>query len=267
MLNVNNLCVSYAGQEVLKNFSLELQQGEVVALVGESGSGKSTVVRAIFSLLSHEGDITDGHISLDGDSLLDKTPVQWREIRGKRIAMIFQDSGAMLNPISKIKGQFIEYIRIHQNMSKQAAHDKAVEMLLSTNLQDPKRVMNSYPFQLSGGMRQRVGIAMAMTFNPTILLADEPTSALDATTQKLIVEEMMELRKKHGMSIILVTHNLGVAAHMADRILVLQDGEIVEQGKSYDIVHAPQHPYTKQLLDTVPELETAEMEVAERWHC
>ena len=204
----------------------------------------------------------DGQISLDGVSLLDKTIAQWRDIRGKEIAMIFQDSGAMLNPIRKIKGQFIEYIRIHQPMSKQEAHKKAVEMLLSTNLQDPKRVMNSYPFQLSGGMRQRVGIAMAMTFTPKILLADEPTSALDATTQKLIVEDMMALRKQHNMSIVLVTHNLGVAAHMADRILVMQDGEIVEQGTSYDIINAPQHAYTKQLLDTVPELEEED-----RWHC
>ena len=267
MLNVDNLCVSYAGKEVLKNFSLQLQQGEVVALVGESGSGKSTAVRAIFSLLSHEGDITDGHISLDDDSLLDKTTNQWRDIRGKKIAMIFQDSGAMLNPIRKIKGQFIEYIRIHESMSKHDAYEKAIEMLRVTNLQDPKRVMNSYPFQLSGGMRQRVGVAMAMTFNPTLLLADEPTSALDATTQKLIVDEMMELRKKHNMSIILVTHNLGVAAHMADRILVMQDGVVVEQGASHDIVNNPQHAYTKQLLDTVPELETAEGEGAEQWHC
>ncbi len=262
MLSVDNLCVSYLGKEVLKNFSLQLEQGEVVALVGESGSGKSTAIRAMFSLLSHEGVITDGQISLDGASLLDVSISQWQDIRGKKIAMIFQDSGAMLNPIRKIKGQFIEYIRIHSAMTKQEAYQKASEMLLSTNLQDPERVMNSYPFQLSGGMRQRVGIAMAMTFNPKVLLADEPTSALDATTQKLIVEDMMALRDKHNMSIVLVTHNLGVAAHMADRILVMQDGCIVEQGTSYDIVHNPQHPYTKQLLDTVPELEATD-----RWHC
>ncbi len=248
MLSVDNLCVSYLGKEVLKNFSLQLDQGEVVALVGESGSGKSTAIRAMFSLLSHEGVITDGQISLDGASLLDVSISQWQDIRGKKIAMIFQDSGAMLNPIRKIKGQFLEYIRIHSAMTKQEAYQKASEMLLSTNLQDPERVMNAYPFQLSGGMRQRVGIAMAMTFNPKVLLADEPTSALDATTQKLIVEDMMALRDKHNTSIVIVTHNLGVAIHMADRIVVMKDGCIVEQGTSYDIVHTPQHPYTKQLL-------------------
>lgn len=262
MLSVDNLCVSYLDQTVLKNFTLQMNEGEIVALVGESGSGKSTAIRAMFSLLSHEGRIDSGRICLDDENLLDKTAEQWRDIRGKKIAMIFQDSGAMLNPIGKIKGQFMEYIRLHQPMSKQAAYEKAVEMLRATNLQDPVRVMNSYPFQLSGGMRQRVGVAMAMTFNPKVLLADEPTSALDATTQKRIVDEMMELRDKHHMSIVIVTHNLGVAAHMADRILVMQNGEVVEQGTSFDIVHNPQHPYTKQLLDTVPELEATD-----RWHC
>ncbi|WP_409967740.1 ABC transporter ATP-binding protein [Bengtsoniella intestinalis] len=262
MFSVDNLSVSYLDQAVLKNFTLKMNQGEIVALVGESGSGKSTAIRAMFSLLSHEGRIDSGSVCLDGESLLDKTAEQWRDIRGKKIAMIFQDSGAMLNPIAKIKGQFVEYIRIHSSMTKAEAVAKAKEMLLSTNLQDPDRVMDSFPFQLSGGMRQRVGVAMAMTFNPKVLLADEPTSALDATTQKLIVDEMMELRDKHQMSIVIVTHNLGVAVHMADRIFVMQNGEVVEQGTSYDIVHNPQHPYTKQLLDTVPELEATD-----RWHC
>lgn len=262
MLSVENLCVSYDGVEVLKNFNLQVPDGEIVALVGESGSGKSTVIRAIFNILSSDGEIKNGEIHLDGESLVGKTIKEWRDIRGKKMAMIFQDSGAMLNPIRKIKGQFIEYIQIHQPMSKKEAHQKAVEMLRSTNLQDPERVMNSYPFQLSGGMRQRVGVAMAMTFSPKVLLADEPTSALDATTQKLIVEEMMQLRDKHNMSIILVTHNLGVAVHMSDRILVLQNGELVEEGTSYDIVNSPKHKYTRQLLDTVPELEATD-----RWHC
>lgn len=262
MLDVSNLCVSYLDKIVLKDFSLHMQEGEIVALVGESGSGKSTAIRAMFSLLSHEGRIDSGSVCLDGESLLEKTAEEWRDIRGKKIAMIFQDSGAMLNPIGKIKGQFIEYIRLHEPMSKRDAYEKAVEMLRSTNLQDPERVMNSYPFQLSGGMRQRVGVAMAMTFNPKILFADEPTSALDATTQKLIVEEMMQLRDTHHMSIVIVTHNLGVAVHMADRIFVMQNGEVVEQGTSFDIVHNPQQAYTKQLLDTVPELEASD-----RWHC
>ncbi len=252
MLDVKNLCVSYAGKEVLKDFNLHMNQGEVIALVGESGSGKSTAIRAIFSLLSHEGSVETGEVTLDGKSLLGLSPDQWREIRGNKIAMIFQDSGAMLNPIRKIKGQFVEYIRLHQSMTKAEAYEKAIEMLRITNLQDPERVMNSYPFQLSGGMRQRVGVAMAMTFRPKLLLADEPTSALDATTQKVIVEEMMALREKYHMGIVLVTHNLGVAAHMADRILVMQNGLVVESGTANDVIYRPKHAYTKQLLDAIP---------------
>ncbi len=255
MLRVTNLSVSYLSKPVLHDFNLAVKQGEIVALVGESGSGKSTAIRAIFSLLSREGKITQGEVRLHGQDLLQKSDREWQHIRGKHMTMIFQDAGAMLNPLGKIKGQFVEYLRLHDNLTKQQAYDKAVAMLAATNLSDPERVMNSYPFQLSGGMRQRVGIAMAMAFNPAILLADEPTSALDATTQKQIVLEMMELRQKFNTTIIMVTHNLGVASFMADRILVMQNGEVVEAGTTHEIIHTPQHPYTKQLLEAVPAME------------
>lgn len=255
MLRVTNLSVSYLSKPVLRDFNLSVKKGEIVALVGESGSGKSTAIRAIFSLLSREGKITQGEVCLRGEPLHEKTAREWQEIRGTQMAMILQDAGAMLNPLGKIKGQFVEYLRLHDNLTKKQAYDRAVEMLAATNLSDPERVMQSYPFQLSGGMRQRVGIAMAMAFHPAILLADEPTSALDATTQKQIVEEMMALRQKHNTTIIMVTHNLGVAAYMADRILVMQNGQVVEAGTTHEIIHTPQHPYTKQLLEAVPAVE------------
>ncbi len=258
MLSVENLCVSYDDNIVLKNFELSIEKGEIVAIVGESGSGKSTAIRAILFLLANKGKITNGNIIFEGNNLLHNTNDEWNRIRGREISMVFQDSGAMLSPIRKIKSQFIEYVRIHSNISRKAAYKECVNMLRSTNLIDPERVMNSYPFQLSGGMRQRVGIAIAMIFKPKLLLADEPTSALDATTQKQIVEEMMKLRTKNNTSIILVTHNLGVAAHMADKIIVMKEGRIVESGSAASIINMPKHKYTRELINTMPDLERKE---------
>lgn len=168
--------------------------------------------------------------------------------------MIFQDSGAMLNPIRKIGSQYIEYIQKHEKLSHKAAEEKAMAMLEAMRLSEPERIMKSYSFQLSGGMRQRVGIAMAMTFEPELLLADEPTAALDVTTQAQIVRQMMELRKNHGTSIILVTHNLGVAAYMSDRIVVMQNGSIVEEGDRRKILEQPGCAYTRKLLAAVPNM-------------
>lgn len=168
--------------------------------------------------------------------------------------MIFQDSGAMLNPIRKIGSQYIEYIQKHEKLGHKAAEEKAMAMLEAMRLSEPERIMKSYSFQLSGGMRQRVGIAMAMTFEPELLLADEPTAALDVTTQAQIVRQMMELRKNHGTSIILVTHNLGVAAYMSDRIVVMQNGSIVEEGDRKTILEQPGCAYTRKLLAAVPNM-------------
>lgn len=255
MLTIHNLSVSFGDQEVLHDFNLSVKPGEVVALVGESGSGKTTAIRSMFSLLPHEGKMTSGTITLEGESLAEKTAKEWSHLRGKEMAMIFQDSGAMLNPISKIKKQFIEYLRLHEHMTKQEAYDRAVEMLAATHLPDPKRVMESYPFELSGGMRQRVGIALAMSFHPKILLADEPTSALDATTQKQIVAELMQLQQKHNTAIVIVTHNLGLAVHMAQNIVVMKDGAIVETGNPEDILNHSHQEYTKKLLAAMPNAE------------
>lgn len=252
MLEINNITVCYKERPTVKNFSLELKEGQIVSLVGESGSGKTTVIRSVLGLLPGGGRVTDGDILFEGKSLLQNTADQWRKIRGTDISMIFQDSGAMLNPIRKIGDGFMEYIRMHENISKKEAWNKGISMLEQMRLAGAENIMKSYPFQLSGGMRQRVGIAMAMTYEPRLLLADEPTSALDVTTQAQIVRQMMELRDSYGTSIIVVTHNLGVAAYMSDKIVVMKDGEIVDSGTRDHILNGGSCDYTKMLLDAVP---------------
>lgn len=257
MLTVRDLNVSYGSNQVLHGISFDLAQGKILGLVGESGSGKSSVIRAIMGILSGNGRVNPGSvIDLDGTDLTSLSVKDWQRIRGTEISMIFQDSGAMMNPIRKIGVQFIEYIRLHNSaLSKSDAAKRAAEMLGNMRLPDPANIMRSYPFQLSGGMRQRVGIAMAMTFTPKILLADEPTSALDATTQAQIARQMLELRDDCKASIILVTHNLGLAAYMSDAIAVLKDGQIVDYGDREKILHHPDDPYTQRLIDAIPTLQ------------
>lgn len=252
MLEINNITVCYKERPSLKNFSMTLETGKIASLVGESGSGKTTVIRAVLGLLSGGGKVTEGDILFEGKSLLKNTPDQWRKLRGAEISMIFQDSGAMLNPTRKIGDVFVEYIRTHERISKKEAWKKGTMMLERMRLADADNTMNAYPFQLSGGMRQRVGIAMAMTFQPKLLLADEPTSALDVTTQAQIIRQMMELREEYGTSIIMVTHNLGIAAYMSDLIVVMKHGEITDMGDQQMILHGEHSAYTQQLLDAVP---------------
>jgi len=254
MLDIQNITISYKDRPTVKNFSLHLNEGEICSLVGESGSGKTTVIRAVLGLIAGGGKVTAGDILFEGKSLLANTPEQWRKLRGTDISMIFQDCGAMINPTKKIGEQFTEYILTHADMSKKDAWNKGIEMLERMRLPSGENIMNSYTFQLSGGMRQRVGIAMAMTFQPKLLLADEPTSALDVTTQAQIVRQMMELRDEYGTSIILVTHNLGVAAYMADQLVVMKMGEIVDSGTREHILKESENEYTKKLLDAVPSL-------------
>lgn len=254
MLDIQNITVEYDGKPFLRDFSLHMKRGEIISLVGESGSGKTTVIRSILGLLPYEGELVSGDILFEGKSLAEYSEKELQKLRGSRISMIFQDSGAMLNPIRKIGSQYIEYIQKHEKMGHKAAEERAVAMLEAMRLSEPEHIMKSYGFQLSGGMRQRVGIAMAMTFEPELLLADEPTSALDVTTQAQIVRQMMELRKKHGTSIILVTHNLGVAAYMSDRIVVMQNGRIVEEGDRKTILERPSCEYTRKLLAAVPKM-------------
>ncbi|MDR2405235.1 MAG: ABC transporter ATP-binding protein [Deltaproteobacteria bacterium] len=254
-IEIKNLSVKYGKTRVVKGFKLNVEKGQVVSFVGESGSGKTTVARSIMGLLPKAASVERGSsIVLDGDELLNYSPKDWSKIRGTKIAMIFQDSGNMLNPIRTIGNQFAEYILAYKSVSKKEALAQAEELLLKTGLRDPKSVLANYPFNLSGGMRQRVGIAMAMTFNPELLLADEPTSALDVTTQKQVIAELLELQKEHHMTIILVTHNLGVASFISDNIVVLKNGGTAEIGSPMELLNNPKNPYTKSLLEAIPSL-------------
>ncbi len=256
MLEFTNISISYKSEKyALRNFNLSIGKGEIVALVGESGSGKTSAIRAALGLLPTGGVITNGDIIFNGKSIINLTTKDWESIRGSQISMIFQDCGAMLNPIRTIGSQFIEYIRTHESISKKEAYNKAVVILEEMGLYDGKVIMESIPSNLSGGMRQRVGIAMAMIFKPNLIIADEPTSALDVTIQAQIVRQMMELRKDHNTSILLVTHNIGVAAYMADKIIVMKDGEMVEEGRGVEIINNPKEIYTKQLISAIPNIE------------
>lgn len=255
MLKIRDMTVQYGGNPpAVAHFDLHMKKHEIISVVGESGSGKTTVIRSILGLLPQSGQVTGGELFFEDEPLLQKTREDWRSLRGSRISMIFQDSGSMLNPIRKIGVQFVEYIQTHKTMNKKEAESRALEMLGRMRLPDGKNIMNSYPFQLSGGMRQRVGIAMAMIFEPDLLLADEPTSALDVTTQAQIVRQMMALREEFGTGIMIVTHNLAVAAYMADRIVVMRAGQIVECGTREEIIFNPKQAYTRELVAAVPEL-------------
>ena len=252
MLELKDVMISYGGVPTVQSFHLSLEEGEICSIVGESGSGKTTVIRAVLGLLPGGGKVTKGDILFEGETLLDKSKEEWRKIRGSKISMIFQDSGAMLNPTRKIGSSFVEYIRTHERISKKDAWEKGVEMLERMRLPNGDNIMKSYPFQLSGGMRQRVGIAMGMSYQPKLLLADEPTSALDVTTQAQIIRQFMELREEYGTSIIMVTHNLGVAAYMSDHIVVMKEGIVEDEGSRDYILKDSRDGYTQKLLDAVP---------------
>lgn len=254
MLSVREISITYGENPVpaVADFSLEMKRGEIVSIVGESGSGKTSLVRAILGCLPGGGRVSQGEILFEGRALSGLGPEEWRNLRGTEISMIFQDSGAMLNPVRRIGSQYVEYIRTHERVSRKEAWEKGKEMLEQMRLPAGEHIMRSYPFQLSGGQRQRVGIAMAMTFQPKLLLADEPTSALDVTTQAQIVRQMLKLRDEYHTGIIVVTHNLGVAAYMADRIVVMKEGRIVDAGTRDQILNHPSSHYTKNLLDSVP---------------
>ena len=254
LLEITNVDISYGKRLIVKDCNLTLERGEICSIVGESGSGKTTVIRAVLGLLAGGGKVTAGDIVYEGRSLLTLSDKEWRALRGHDISMIFQDSGAMMNQTRLIGNTYVEYIRTHESISKKDAWAKGAEMLGRMRLPDPDRIMRSYPFQLSGGQRQRVGIAMGMTYQPRLLLADEPTSALDVTTQAQIVRQMMELRDEYGTSIIIVTHDIGVAAYMADKVVVMKDGRIEDQGGRDHILNHSENEYTRRLIAAVPSL-------------
>ncbi len=253
MLEYKNVEVSFEKQAVLHDFTLTIGESEITALVGESGSGKTTAIRAAMGLLPVGGEVSGGDIILDGKSILNTTEKEYNPIRGTKLSMIFQDSGAMLNPVRTIGSQFVEFIRAHEKITKALAWEKARKQLENTGLPHSEVIMKAIPADLSGGMRQRVGIAMGMTYTPQILFADEPTSALDVTIQSQIVKQLAELRGMANTSIVLVTHDLAVAAYLADTIVVMQNGRIVESGKAQSLVASPQCDYTKNLIAAIPD--------------
>ena len=257
ILEIKDLCVEFKTVEgtvkAINHLNYTLHKGEKLGIVGESGSGKSVSSLGIMQLIPNPpGEIVGGEILYKGQDLVKKSEKDMQKIRGNEISMIFQDSGAMMNPTRKVGDVFVEYLRTHEKISKKDAWAKGCGMLEKMNLPSPDNVMKSYPFQLSGGMRQRVGIAMGMSYQPKLLLADEPTSALDVTTQAQIVRQMMELRDDYGTSIIVVTHNLGIAAYMSDYIVVMKDGKMEDQGTREYILHETRNAYTRSLLGAVP---------------
>lgn len=254
LLDVKKLDVSYGDKLTVTGASIELDKGEILSIVGESGSGKTTVIRAIMGCLPGRGHVSGGSITFDGRDMLKNTREDWRKISGSEMSMIFQDSGNMINPIRRIGEQFTDYILAHApQKSKAEAAEMAKDMLNKVRLPNPQNIMNSYPFELSGGMRQRVGIAMAMIFSPKLLLADEPTSALDVTTQAQIIRQIVDVRNEYNAAVILVTHNIGVASYVSNKLMVMKNGRVVESG-GREIIENPQHAYTKELLAAVPVL-------------
>lgn len=254
LLDVKNLDVSYGSKLTVAGVNIQLDKGEILSIVGESGSGKTTVIRAIMGCLPSRGHVSGGSITFDGRDMLKNTREEWRKISGNEMSMIFQDSGNMINPIRRIGEQFIDYILAHASQkSKAEAAEMAKDMLNKVRLPNPQNIMNSYPFELSGGMRQRVGIAMAMIFSPKLLLADEPTSALDVTTQAQIIRQIVDVGNEYNAAVILVTHNIGVASYVSNKLMVMKNGHVVESG-GREIIENPQHAYTKELLAAVPVL-------------
>jgi len=233
----------------------DLRRGEVLAIVGESGSGKSVTNLSVMNLISAPGRIVAGEVLLDGEDVLKMSPQQIRAVRGKRVAMIFQDPMTSLNPFLRISTQMVETIVQHEKVSKKAARAKAVEMLRKAGIPSPENRIDQYPHQFSGGMRQRVMIAIGLSCDPEVLIADEPTSALDVTIQAQILDLMKQLTTDVGTALILITHSLGVVAGLCDRVCVMYAGRIVERGTVDEIFDAPRHPYTQGLIRAVPRLD------------
>ena len=249
---------TYSGDvQAIRKVNFDLKHGETLAIVGESGSGKSVTVRTVMRLLANNADVKGGQILFNGEDLLKKSEKEMQGIRGKDIAMIFQDPMTSLNPTMKIGKQIAEPIILHQNKSKKEAYARAEELLELVGIPKAHERMDHYPHQFSGGQRQRIVIAIALACNPRVLIADEPTTALDVTIQAQILELMKELQDKIDTSIIFITHDLGVVANVADRVAVMYAGKIVEYGDVDEIFFNPQHPYTWGLIGSMPTLDTA----------
>ncbi|WP_455716624.1 dipeptide ABC transporter ATP-binding protein [Anaerosporobacter sp.] len=258
LLEVNNLSIGFADtkpmQMVVNDISFQVDQGEILGIVGESGSGKSMTALSIMGLLKDSAKIMNGEINVEGENLLAMAEKQRRSYLGKEIAMVFQEPMTSLNPVMKIGEQIREMLSIHTSLSKKEQMDRTLDVLLKVGLNNPKDLYNKYPHELSGGMRQRVMIAMAMICKPKILIADEPTTALDVSVQAQILSLLKKMNQEYGVSIILISHDLGVIRNMCKRTIIMADGKIVEQGLVKDIFQNPQEDYTKKLIDAVPSI-------------
>lgn len=261
ILKVDDLCISfraYGGMvRAVRGVSFELRRGETLAIVGESGSGKSVSIKAIMGILPSNAVIEGGSIRYDGMDLTKVSEEQFHQIRGHRIGLIFQDPLSALNPIMKIGKQITEVLRL-SGYGRQEARKRALELMEAVGIPEPEKRFDQYPFQFSGGMRQRIVIAIALAGDPEILICDEPTTALDVTVQARILELINKIKQERGLSVIFITHDLGVVANVADRVNVMYAGKIVETGTSEEIFMEPKHPYTWALLSSMPDLRTHE---------
>ena len=264
LLDIKNERLSFftpAGEvKALNDVSFSMKQGEVLGIVGESGSGKSVTAYSLMGLTAHPGKLIGGQLHFNGHEVEKMTEKEFRKMRGKEVSIIFQDPMTSLNPVYTIGNQIEEMVRLHTDKDKNAAHARAKELLELVGINEPERRLKQYPHELSGGMRQRVMIAIALACEPKLLIADEPTTALDVTIQAQILELMMELREKLGMSIIMITHDLGVVASMCEKIAVMYAGRIVEYGTTDEIFYNPKHEYTKGLINSIPKLNQKEKE-------
>lgn len=258
LIEVKNLKTYFFTEDgvvkAVDGLDFRVRRGETLCIVGESGCGKSVTSLSVMRLLGGSGDVVDGEILFDGENLLDLTDEEMRKIRGNRISMIFQQPTTCLNPVFRIGEQIVEALQVHQGLTQEEATRRTAELLKMVGIADPARRMEAYPHQISGGQAQRIMIAMALACNPELLIADEPTTALDVTIQAQILDLMRDLRQKVNTSIILITHDLGVVAEMAENVLVMYAGKAVEYGPVKEIFSEPKHPYTQGLLASIPVL-------------
>lgn len=259
LLEVKNLVTEFRNEgsfvRVVNEVGFSVQRGEVLGIVGESGCGKSVTARSILRLIPYPpGKITQGKILFEGKDLLKLCDAEMRSIRGNDIGMIFQEPMSSLNPVFTCGDQIVEAVMLHQKLDKKAARERAIEMLRVVGIQMPEKRVDSYPHELSGGMRQRVMIAMGLSCQPKLLIADEPTTALDPTIQAQILDLISDIQKQREMSVIYITHDLGVVAETCDKVLVMYAGRVVESASVYDLFESPAHPYTQGLLKAIPRL-------------
>ena len=257
MLEAKNLSVSFPETQAVAGVSFSVRKGEILGILGESGSGKSTIAHSILRLIYPPGKIVSGEINFNNQDLLKLSEDEMIKIRGAKISMIFQDPFASLNPVFTVGEQIAEVIRLHQGLNRKQALAKAIEMLGIVKIKDPASRIKDYPHQFSGGMRQRVMIAMALACQPELLIADEPTTALDAAIQDDILNLLKELKAKFNLSIIYITHNFGIIESLCERVIVLNKGKLVEEGKVADVLSRPQDPYTQKLVECVKALKTS----------